>query len=76
MFRIGAMIGFIGFIASMGGYEHNMITLFGMLLRMLIFVALMIACHCAAEEQDKRKRAKRAGTRKAQNKNKYYIVYR
>ena len=76
MFRIGAMIGFIGFIASMGGYEHNMITLLGMLLRMLIFVALMIACHCAAEEQDKRKRAKRAGTRKAQNKNKYYIVYR
>ena len=76
MFRIGAMIGFIGFIASMGGYEHNMITLFGMLLRMLIFVALMIACHCAAEEHDKRKRAKRAGTRKAQNKNKYYIVYR
>lgn len=76
MFRFGAMISFIGFVAAMGGYEHNMITLFGMLLRMLIFVALMIACHCAAEEQDKRKRAKRAGTRKAQNKNKYYIVYR
>lgn len=76
MFRFGAMIGFIGFIASMGGYEHNMYGIFGMLLRMLIFVAVMIACHCAAEEQDKRKRAKRAGTRKAQNKNKYYIVYR
>lgn len=76
MFRIGAMIGFIGFIASMGGYEHNMITLFGMLVRMLIFVALMVACHCAAEEQDKRKRAKRAGTRKAHKTNNYEIIYR
>lgn len=76
MFRIGAMIGFIGFIASMGGYEHNMITLFGMLVRMLIFVALMVACHCAAEEQDKRKRAKRADTRKAHKTNNYEIIYR
>lgn len=76
MFRFGAMISFIGFVAAMGGYEHNMITLFDMLLRMLIFVALMIAFHCAAEEQDKRKRAKRVAARKAQNKNKYYIVYR
>lgn len=76
MYRTGAILAFIGLTASAGGYEQGMYGVLGWIIRTAIFFVLMVVCHRLAENAEKRKRAKRAGTRKAQNKNKYYIVYR
>ena len=65
-----------GIIAAMGGYEQGMYGFAGMLFRMAIFVVLTGVCVVADEILTQRKRAKRVAARKAQNKNKYYIVYR
>ena len=76
MFRMGTVIAAIGFIASMGGYEHEMFGLGGMFIRMAFFILMMIVCYVLADITEKRKRAKRVAARKARNKNTYYVITR
>ena len=72
--RTGTVMCAIGIIASMGGYEQNMISLLGMFGRMAIFAALMFILIVADEVLTQRKRARRAGTRKAHKSNKYQVI--
>ena len=65
-----------GIIAAMGGYEQGMFGLTGWAIRTAIFFALLYVSIVVDDVLTKRKRAKRVAARKAQNKNKYYIVYR
>lgn len=74
IFRAGTIVGAVGVVAAMSGYENAMYGLAGMTARMMAFVALTAVCVVADNLLEKRKRARRAGTRKAQKTNKHELI--
>lgn len=74
IFRAGTIVGAVGVIGAMGGYENGMYGLYGMVGRMMVFTVLTGVCFIADNLLEKRKRARRAGTRKAQKTNKYELI--